>query len=122
MGKQITGQSIRYEPSILGVSGFHKTGLQRFVNARGDKSRLNVLQREAKSGSGVAMSTTETLQRTLAQNPRQQVVSNGLMTAPLISGRASDTSGGVVRTNERAEGRDMMLVNTIRNAQDIPQI
>lgn len=125
MVKQISGQSIRYEPITLGIdpNSYHPTSLERFQMASGSRSMKNIYERENKSNNGsMAMATTETLQRTLAQNPRETVYSNGLTTAPLISGLASDTSGGLVRQKEAAEGRDIMLVNTIRDAQNIPQI
>lgn len=124
MVKQITGQSIRYEPVSLGIGldSFHPTSFERYARAQQAvaSSKLNVMSREDKGA--IAPATTETLQRTLALNPRETQYSNGISTAPLISGLASDTSGGYMRAREIAEGRDMMLVNTIRNAQYLPQI
>ena len=109
----ITGQSIRTEPMVLGNNKlFAPTSLERYNTAKrgGSRSSKSVYDLEiTHSRKSPAMATTETLQRTLAQNPRQQVYSNGIMTAPLISGLASNE---INRPNENRDGRDIMNTNT----------
>jgi hypothetical protein len=123
MGKMITGQSIKYEPRVLGFTGYHPTSFQRFAAASGhlQESKLTVLNQESKESGSKAPSTIETLQRTLANAPRQQVISNGITAAPLISGRASDFTGAE-RRGDVAEGQNIMAINTVRNASHIPQL
>ena len=67
---------------------------------------------QQRSKTEPAMASTETLQRTLAQDPREQVVSNGIMTAPLISGLASDPFGSGHRQKEELLGENIMNANT----------
>lgn len=123
MGKQITGQSIKYEPTILGYAGYHPTSAQRYAAASGNtaESKLTVLNEESIEAGSKAPSTLETLQRTIANAPRKQVISNGILSAPLISGMASDFTGAE-RKNDVAEGREIMSENTARNVSDIPTI
>jgi hypothetical protein len=121
MSKQISGQSIRYEPFSLGLMGqFHPTSLERYTRAKSAVSKMDILDEER--GEPVAPSTTETLQRTLGQGDRDVVPSAGIMEAPLISGLASDTSGGAERALEQSENRDIIMSNTMRSDENTPMI
>jgi hypothetical protein len=119
----ITGQSISYEPYSMGISGEHLTGLERYLKASGTQSKFNTLQREVKDkNESYPMATTETLQRTLANDPRKTVVSNGIMTAPLISGRATSMDNAEQRMKDNKQGLGMVSVNTALTKQNTPTI
>ena len=123
----ITGTSIRTEPLILkkGANMYYPTSLERYITAKNETSRDRKTTYDLEKKNGhltTAMATTETLQRTLANNPRGQISSNGIMTAPLISGMASDPIGSGYRQNERKEGEDIMNYNTQIVEANTPKI
>jgi hypothetical protein len=118
----ITGQSINIEPMVLGFQGNHLTSMERYLKASGSKSKFNTLQRETADKGSFPMATTETLQRTVAQEPRKVVYSNGLMTAPLISGRATVSDNPEQRAKDELQGAEMVVGNTIRDYSNIPHL
>jgi hypothetical protein len=119
----ITGQSISYEPYSLGISGDHPTTMELYLKASRAPHNVSTLQQEVKNkNKSFPMATVETLQRTLAQDPRKTVVSNGIMTAPLISGRATAMDNAEQRMKDRRQGLGMVSVNTALNKQNIPTI
>ena len=123
----ITGTSIRTEPLILkrGKDMYYPTSMQRYITAKNETSRDKKTTYDLEKKNGhltTAMATTESLQRTLANNPRGQISSNGIMTAPLISGMASDPIGSGHRQNEQKEGEDIMNYNTRIVEANTPKI
>ena len=123
----ITGTSIRTEPLILkrGKDMYYPTSMQRYITAKNETSRDKKTTYDLEKKNGhltTAMATTESLQRTLANNPRGQISSNGIMTAPLISGMASDPMGSGHRQNEQKEGEDIMNYNTRIVEANTPKI
>lgn len=123
----ITGQSIRTEPISLGIEpgSFHPTAMDRFLTAKsgGSRSSKSVYDRElASQSTQPAMAITEALQRTLADDPRKTTMSNGVMSRPLISGRASLEFQPDTRMNDFREGSAMMANNTRIVERNTPQI
>jgi hypothetical protein len=118
---QITGQSIAFEPRIAGFEGNHPSRLELYQKAKSG-NKTTKLQDIEKTGRGhEAIATAETVMRTLGQNPREKIYSAGLTTAPLISGLASDTSGGKKRSAEITQYAQILAMNTEMNDR-IPQI
>lgn len=123
----ITGQSIRTEPVDMGfsINSYYPTSLQRYMTAKssGSRSSKSTYDREVEDArEQPALSALETVQRTVAQNPRQTIVSNGIMTAPLISGLASDPIGSGVRQNDVRLNEGIMRMNTSIVEMDTPKI
>jgi len=123
----ITGTSIRTEPLILkrGTDMYYPTSMERYITAKNETARdkKTTYDLERKNGHlTTAMATIESLQRTLANNPRKQITTNGLMSAPLISGMASDPIGSGHRERERMEGEDIMDYNTRIVEANTPKI
>lgn len=122
---QITGQSIGFEPRILGFEGSHPTRLERYKDAKkgATKSKVATMNKKGVRGQPAnAHSKLETVQRTLGQAQRKQVASAGLMQAPLISGMASDTSGGAKRRAEEQQHAKILGKSTVLNQVRIPHI
>ena len=122
---QITGQSIGFEPRVLGFKGHHPTRMERYKDAKKGpaKSKVETLNKKGVRGQPAnAHTKLETVQRTLGQAPRKQVASAGLMQAPLISGMASDTSGGIKRRAEAQQHAKILDKATAINQVRIPHI
>jgi hypothetical protein len=124
---EITGQSIRTEPIGLGINpnSYHKTTIQRYINARnsGGKSYKSTYDREVKnSREQPALSITETLFRTVADSPRDTEYSNGIFSAPLISGLASIPRGSKDRLIKNLEGANILKRNTSIMQRHTPQM
>ena len=123
----ITGQSIRTEPIKLGLKtgGFHPTAMNRYATARrsGSRSSKSVYDREiASKRESPAMASTETLQRILGNETHKTAVSNGIMSRPLISGRASLEFQPDTRMNAFKDGNEIMADNTHIVEENTPKI
>jgi hypothetical protein len=99
--------------------------MERYEDAKKGlaKSKVGTLNKKGVGGQPAnAHSKLETVQRTLGQAPRKQVASAGLMQAPLISGMASDASGGAKRRAEEQQHAKILDRATAINQVRIPHI